>query len=275
MPRVSRLVETRPTGHDRARGLVSSRVSGSRVEAHTYAPSDDLAGAVATFWMGRWDLRGQSPHVTELLGDPCVHIVFERGASRLVGVWTRRWVRELSGMGLVRAAKLRAGALRAFVPGPAARFTDRIVPLGEVLTLDASIEQTILDAADGEAFATLEGLLRSHHTSADPHVSLAVALVDEIGSDSSLATVDALARRSGLGVRALQRLFRDYVGASPKWAIRRVRLQELALRLERGEATNLAQVAADLGYTDQAHLTRDFTSAVGKSPRQFATAVHR
>jgi hypothetical protein len=56
---------------------VSSRSSGRRVEAHGYAPSDDLADAVATLWSGRWDLREQSPHVTELVSDPCVHVVFE------------------------------------------------------------------------------------------------------------------------------------------------------------------------------------------------------
>jgi len=31
--------------------------------------------------------------------------------------------------------------------------------------------------------------------------------------------------------------------------------------------------AADLGYTDQAHLARDFKSAVGRIPRDFASSV--
>src|SRR5688572_18740578 len=88
-----RLVETRPTGAGRARGLVSSPASGHRVEARTFAPSNDLADVIGAHWVGRWDLRGQAPHTTELLGDPCVHIVFEqsdqRHESRLVGVWTR------------------------------------------------------------------------------------------------------------------------------------------------------------------------------------------
>src|SRR5688572_20615970 len=61
-----RLVETRPTGHGRARGLVSSRVSGGRIEARSYAAADDLRDVVAAYWMGRWDLRGQPPHTTEL-----------------------------------------------------------------------------------------------------------------------------------------------------------------------------------------------------------------
>src|SRR5258706_8639784 len=76
-----RLVETRPTagegrpltrasGEGRARGLVSSRASGRRVEARRYAAPEGLCEVVDAFWTGSWDLRGQAPHVTELLSDP-------------------------------------------------------------------------------------------------------------------------------------------------------------------------------------------------------------
>jgi AraC-like DNA-binding protein len=61
----------------------------------------------------------------------------------------------------------------------------------------------------------------------------------------------------------------------PKWVIRRTRLQEVALRVEHGEVTTLAALAAELGYTDQAHLARDFKTAVGKSPSEFGVTVWR
>ena len=63
------LEQTRPDGHGRARGLVSSRVSGKRVEAATFAPSSALAEVVETYWMTRWNLDGQAPHVAELITD--------------------------------------------------------------------------------------------------------------------------------------------------------------------------------------------------------------
>src|SRR5262245_54955587 len=75
----SELVETRPAAAERSRGLVSSRVSGGRVEARGYAPPDALRDVVATFWIGRWDLCGQPPHVTERVSDPCMNLVFEDG----------------------------------------------------------------------------------------------------------------------------------------------------------------------------------------------------
>jgi len=88
-------------------------------------------------------------------------------------------------------------------------------------------------------------------------------------SDATILSVEALAIRSGYGVRSLQRLFRDYVGATPKWVIRRFRLHELLERLNGDDLPNIAQLAAELGYTDQAHLCHDFRRLSGYSPQAY------
>jgi AraC-like DNA-binding protein len=75
---------------------------------------------------------------------------------------------------------------------------------------------------------------------------------------------------SGLTARSLQRLFADYVGVSPKWVMRRARLHEAAARADGGGFVDWAALAADLGYADQAHLTRDFTVTLGVSPARYA-----
>ncbi|MGH3243290.1 MAG: helix-turn-helix domain-containing protein, partial [Spirillospora sp.] len=70
--------------------------------------------------------------------------------------------------------------------------------------------------------------------------------------------------------RGLQRLFHEYVGIGPKWVIRRYRMLEAAGRAEAGARVGWADLAAELGYTDQAHFTRDFTAAVGTPPARYA-----
>lgn len=265
-----------PTGHGRARGLVSSRVSGSRVDAASFEPPDDLSDVVESLWFGRWDLPEDAPHVTELLGDPCVHVVAERGGARVVGVWRRRWVRELSGRGLVRGAKLRPGAVGAFFDGPAVALSDRLTPLSELVDVDPeAFEASVLDPeADADGLAALAGHLRAwrrpDHEGEVGHAVAVAALLREV----DLYRVEGLAERAGLSVRGLQRLFREHVGATPKQLLRRVRLQEAALRIERGEASGLAALAADLGYTDQAHLTRDFKAVVGQTPRELERSLY-
>jgi hypothetical protein len=59
-------------------------------------------------------------------------------------------------------------------------------------------------------------------------------------------------------------------GVSPKWVMRRARLHEAASRADLGEVVDWARLAVDLGYADQAHLTRDFTATIGVPPGRYA-----
>jgi AraC-like DNA-binding protein len=70
-------------------------------------------------------------------------------------------------------------------------------------------------------------------------------------------------------VRSLQQLFSEYLGVSPKWVLRRFRLQEAADRLAGGEELDLAALALSLGYFDQAHFTSDFRKLVGEPPARY------
>jgi AraC-like DNA-binding protein len=60
------------------------------------------------------------------------------------------------------------------------------------------------------------------------------------------------------------------VGVGPKWVIRRYRLHEVTERMAAGSRIDWAGLAADLGYADQAHLTRDFGALFGEPPTRYA-----
>ena len=75
--------------------------------------------------------------------------------------------------------------------------------------------------------------------------------------------------RYGVNKRTLQRLFAKYVGVSAKWVIQRYRLHEAAERLGGDEDVDLAALALELGYADQAHFARDFRAMVGRPPAAF------
>ena len=117
-----------------------------------------------------------------------------------------------------------------------------------------------------------EALLCSVLPQRDPLAEHVAALVSRITDDPGLRRVDQLSAEAGMTARSLQRLFADYVGVSPKWVMRRARLHEAAERADSGEPVDWAELAADLGYADQAHLTRDFTVTIGVSPTRYAAA---
>jgi transcriptional regulator GlxA family with amidase domain len=71
--------------------------------------------------------------------------------------------------------------------------------------------------------------------------------------------------------RSLQRLFAGYVGLSPKAVLARYRLQDAAASIDAGAVTDLAGLATELGWFDQAHFSRDFRSVVGVTPSAYLT----
>jgi transcriptional regulator GlxA family with amidase domain len=81
--------------------------------------------------------------------------------------------------------------------------------------------------------------------------------------------VDQVASLGGLSVRSLQRLFAAYVGVSPKAVLARYRLQDAAAAIDAGEVDDLADLAASLGWFDQAHFSRDFRAVVGVTPSSY------
>ncbi|HHH27862.1 MAG TPA: AraC family transcriptional regulator [Polyangiaceae bacterium] len=268
--------EIGPTGRRRARGLLSNLESGARVEARSLSPPERLRDVVERFWVGRWDLPPGEPHVTELLGDPCVHVVIEHGKSRVVGVWTRLWTNTLRGRGHVRAAKLRAGAVRAFFDVQARALSDGIRPLGELFSVDvAQLEGEVLEPAEHLGLERLAQLLSSHRRARESTSVARAVQVARCLREPDLYTVKALARRCEMSPRAVQRMFRRHVGASPKALLRRVRLQDAAARLEHGADANFARLAAELGYADQAHFARDFRAAVGRTPSEARDTITR
>jgi len=66
---------------------------------------------------------------------------------------------------------------------------------------------------------------------------------------------------------------KKYIGLSPSALIRRRRLQEAADRSRTDPAADLAAIAAELGYTDHAHLTNDFQRTLGLTPSSYRRSV--
>jgi AraC-like DNA-binding protein len=96
------------------------------------------------------------------------------------------------------------------------------------------------------------------------------AIVEYVEGDTDVQRVSQVCEKFAISERSLQRLTARRIGLGPKWLIQRRRLHEAAERLRGPEPPDLARVAADLGYSDQAHFTRDFRTVTGLTPGEFA-----
>ncbi len=291
------------------RGVLRPEAAATRFRLVRHAPSEALAPFVEYYWIPRWDLRGEPPFTQTILPHPNVHLVFEASGAGIFGVDRKLFTRSLCGRGLAFGVRFLAGCFRPFWQAPISQLTDRVVPAARFFGPQAEkTRQAIMhvgpedgvgpesrvgleprvgpearvgpesrvgpeDEADARMIGYAEALLCSVRPERDRMAEQVAALVSRITADPGLRRVDQLAASSGMTARSLQRLFADYVGVSPKWVMRRARLHEAAERADSGEPVDWALLASDLGYADQAHLTRDFTTTLGVSPTRYAAPV--
>jgi AraC-like DNA-binding protein len=162
-----------------------------------------------------------------------------------------------------------------------AELTDRPPPDGPVHTngrLDLAHRMVLARARSGtDAFELTERVLRlvadllasvgdePRRSSTPAHRHLAESARELLATDPARPTLDGLAQELGVSRSHLSRVFRAESGETLTRYRNRLRVRAALDRLEAG-ATDLAEVAADLGFADHAHLTRNMRAEVGDPP---------
>jgi AraC-like DNA-binding protein len=148
------------------------------------------------------------------------------------------------------------------------------VPLGEATGLDEpALLRRIGLAAPPDRVRVLADALERVVDPERARVAREVASIARLAeTDRSLRRLADLSAAAGIGERALQRMFRRFAGVSPTWVLRRYRLLDAAEAVRDGQRVSWSELAAALGYADQAHLVRDFRAAIGQTPAAYARA---
>ena len=254
------------------RGVLRQRLDAGAFRHQRLLPAPGLADWVEHFWQVDWQLEEGSPQQQETLPHPSVHLVIEPEEAAIHGVHTGRYVRQLCGDSYAFGIKFRPGGFQPFLRGDISTLTNRSLPVASVLgeAGDAWVK-AIRAASDFSARVALAGrFLDDRRPGPDPKVAQAAACVARIAAEPAITSVERFIVEGGLGKRALQRLFKHYVGVGPKWVINRYRLHEAVARIQAGEAVDWSELALELGYFDQAHFIRDFRALVGMTPGDFA-----
>lgn len=221
---------------------------------------------------------GPAPAV--ILPDGCIDVLIDvrSGRARVVGTMTHAVAGALAPSASIAAVRFKPGAARAFLRVPAAELTDRVVGADEVgcRWLSTAPVEGAADAAPLAALRGLERALLERLSSAALQLEVREAARRLFAAHPP--SVDALARELGRSRQHLARQFREHVGVGPKELGRVARLQRAIAAVQHGTAPSrggkvaprtvgLAQLALDLGYFDQAHMSREFNELAGLTPR--------
>jgi AraC-like DNA-binding protein len=255
------------------RGVLHRLAVGEFAHGRFEAPQD-LADRVEHFWTVRWNLEDRPPQVQETLPHPNVHLVVEPGSIAAWGVHTGRWSRVLEGRSQAFGIKFRPGAFRALLGRAVATIADTSIAADTLFGAEAAVLANVLQDDDRAGTALASDFLRARLPAIDDAALLAGRIVDAAAGDLGLHSADELARRFDMNLRALQRLFNEFVGVGPKWVIKRYRMHEAVARVQAGKPVSWAALAQDLGYFDQAHFIADFRKLVGRTPGDYARERH-
>ncbi|MDJ0363457.1 helix-turn-helix domain-containing protein [Rhodococcus sp. H29-C3] len=237
-----------------------------------------VADLVRWFWIPEWDLPDGRASRQHLIAFPALNLVVERGDLAppdmvgLSGPTTRASYRDLTGRGWAVGALLRPAAVPLFTKDPLALVDQYLAlalpelrnPVVKAMCGQGPAQQRHSRSVD--AFTTW---LADRGPAPDEEALLANRLADVIDLDREVLRVQDAAVQVGVSVRTVQRLARRYLGVSVGALIRRRRLQEAAERLRFDATLDIATLAAELDYSDHAHLTRDFRTTLGITPSRY------
>ncbi|MDP5184208.1 helix-turn-helix domain-containing protein [Blastococcus sp. BMG 814] len=245
---------------------------------HRYPAAPEFEGLLQRFWIPVWSVPPGQEAPQRVLQYPVALLVVSSGYARFYGVVSGLSETTLTGEGWAVGVMCAPAAGALVAGGPMSGYTDRFVDVADVLgaageRLTARVRAAMVPDprspdAHGAAMAAFGDALRGY-LPVDDEGRLVNEVVAFVEGDREVVRVAQVCDRFGLSERALQRLVHRRLGLTPKWLVQRRRLQEAAERL-RGQPASMGEVAAVLGYADQAHFTRDFARVTGTTPGRFA-----
>lgn len=242
------------------------------------ATSAEFAGLVRRFWMPVWRVPPGEVYTQRVLQYPVCLLVVTDDYARFYGPATGLAGTPLTGDGWAAGVMFEPAAGSLLTGGAVSRWTDIHVDVADLFgSAGESLAAQIRAIMTGDPLAAQaqSAVVDRYHDflrgyiPVDGQGLLVNEVVAYVEDNPEVTRVGDVCAHFTIGERSLQRLIRHRVGLTPKWLVRRRRIQDATWRLRTG-ATTIAAVAADLGYADEAHLSRDFRRVTGMTPGAFA-----
>jgi AraC-like DNA-binding protein len=148
----------------------------------------------------------------------------------------------------------------------------RVVDLLGAWPRAAALRQELTSCrTSAAALDVVEATLRTAEPFDRNAFSRCEAAVRQLSADPTRSVAD-IARGLGVSHGHLDRQFTEQVGLSPRTLSRILRMRRLLEAIDVHGSVGWADKAAELGWSDQAHLIRDFKRHTGVTPSQYLAA---
>ena len=242
-----------------------------------FPPSPALAGHVRCYWRGVSLVAPfETPLPQRVLPDGCTDIVLhlaDAGRSLrsvdVVGTMTRPLLLTLDAPAEHLGIRFHPGCAAAFFGISAGELTDRSAELDALWADECAGEQLAEKRSLDARLRWLERQLLRRLDRVAGTALLAKRVAALIRETGGRLRIDELTARTGCTRQYLGRVFAEHLGVSPKHYARIERFVRLARRVDRAPTPDWADLAAEHGYYDQAHLIHEFREFTGLAPETY------
>ncbi|MEO1592155.1 MAG: AraC family transcriptional regulator [Cyanobacteria bacterium J06632_22] len=215
---------------------------------------------------GYWFTTGDGEHPYTVIPDGCIDWVCELSVTGcqwfVYGTTTVAMPQPLQPDAAYFGIRFKPGKAHGLINTPVAALTDTFQPIDSPWECGHRYPWPSLIKKANDFVETLP----FQNNTVTETVDGAVALLKQHGGQLSIAH---LAQALAISERQLSRLFTQTVGVSPKRFGRITRFQQVCQQLQQPHA-NMADLAIATGYTDQAHLCKDFKQLMGCTPTAYS-----
>jgi AraC-like DNA-binding protein len=207
------------------------------------------------------------PPAADVLPDGCTDLIWESAAGAYVAGPDTRPNSLVAPPGTVLVgARFRPGAGGAALGVPLSELLDQRVDATDLPVVPARLLPGSLEP--DEALRRVAGIAAQLVTERPPD-PLVLEAARRLGRPGERA--ELLAGSLGISERQLRRRCQAAVGYGPRMISRVLRFRRFVSRIDdAGTAVDLAGFAAEVGYADQAHLTRESARLGGLTPAALA-----
>lgn len=251
------------------------------------SPHPAVAEFIECYWMMYSD--DTLPVIEKIIPDGFTELIFNYRdvyQSQISGHWSLQSPNLLAGQlrtyfylkntgatGSV-AIKLQPTALTQLFGLSMDQYVDQIIDLDSLAhpvlkTLSAQIS-TAVHLQHTQQVDVIKALLDNYFTSLIPTATAnplkqPLALIFQ---SNGIVNVAEMASTAGLSERQLERLFKKYIGLSPKYYARIIRFNYI-FELIKSKQITWAEVVYQSGYYDQSHFIRNFKAFTGEDPSAY------
>ncbi len=263
------------------------------VKLTEYNPDPPLSSFVEFYWKGDFNTASE-PLLSQLVvPNGYVELVIHlsefhcdlfsaRGWGQspdytVIGLYTRPYEVQFRSLVHVFGIRFKPEGIFNLFGIPASSFSERFEDMEAVLgSYFCEYCSKLRETNDtGQQIALTRSYLLKQLQKNHPEQTYLNYAADIIREMNNIVRIEELPGKVYISRRQLEREFMQKIGVTPKQYLRIARLNAINRYLQANTNQSLGALSYETGFSDQAHLTREFKSLVGVPPAKFRDAIEQ